>query len=109
MLHQWRKADKLEDVSQAMQRGHVWYIKIYRELFSLLGQHYRRLAQVIDYQLIIPLLEEWSDSMVLYTGCCPDVLFFTDGKPWKMAKPGTGDAVTALVRAAGGDEVNQVQ
>ncbi len=26
-----------------------------------------------------------------------------------MAKPGTGDAATALIRAAGGDEVNQVQ
>jgi hypothetical protein len=32
-----------------------------------------------------------------------------DGKPWKMAKPGTGDAAAALLRAAGGDEVNQVQ
>jgi len=32
-----------------------------------------------------------------------------DGKPWKMAKPGTGDAAAALVRAAGGDQVNQVQ
>ncbi len=29
--------------------------------------------------------------MVLYTSCCRDVLYFTDGKPWKMAKPGTGD------------------
>jgi len=26
-----------------------------------------------------------------------------------MAKPGTGDAAAALVRAAGGDQVNQVQ
>jgi hypothetical protein len=32
-----------------------------------------------------------------------------DGKPWKMAKPGIGDAAAALVRAAGGDRVNQVQ
>jgi hypothetical protein len=47
--------------------------------------------------------------MVMYTGCCRDVLFFMDGKPWKMAKPGTGDATAALVRAAGGDQVNQVQ
>jgi hypothetical protein len=109
MLRRWRKADKWEDVSRVMRRGRVWCIKIYRELFSLLVQHYRRLVQVIDYRRIIPLLEEWSDSMVLYTGCCPDVLFFTDGKPWKMAKPGTGDAATALIRAAGGDEVNQVQ
>jgi len=31
---------------------------------------------VIDYQGIIPLLEEWSDEMVHYSGCMPDVLFF---------------------------------
>ena len=36
-------------------------------------------------------------------------IVFTDGKPWKLAKPGTGDAAAALVRAAGGDEVNMVQ
>jgi hypothetical protein len=29
--------------------------KIYRELFSLLVQHYRRLVQVLDYWRIIPL------------------------------------------------------
>jgi hypothetical protein len=109
MLRRWKKADKWEDVSRVMHRGHVWCIKIYRTLFSLLVQHYRRLVQVLDYRRIIPLLEEWSDSMVMYTGCCRDVLFFTDGKPWKMAKPGTGDAAAALVRAAGGDQVNQVQ
>jgi hypothetical protein len=41
--------------------------------------------------------------------CMPDVLFFTNGKPWKMARPGQGDAADALVRAAGGDDVNLVQ
>jgi len=43
--------------------------------------------------------------MVLYSGFCPDVLFFMDRKPWKMAKSGRGDAATALVWAAGGDDV----
>jgi len=47
--------------------------------------------------------------MVHYTGCCPDVLFFTDGKPWKMARPGRGEAAEALVQAAGSDDVNLVQ
>jgi hypothetical protein len=47
--------------------------------------------------------------MVQYSGCCRDVLFFTDGKPWRLAKPGTGDAAAALVHAAGGDDVNLVQ
>ncbi len=45
--------------------------------------------------------------MVLYCGCCPDV--FMDGKPWKMAKPGRGDAANVLIRAVGGDDVNLVQ
>ena len=35
-----------------------------------------------------------------------DVLFFTDGKPWKMAKPGTGDAAAVHVHAARGDDVH---
>jgi hypothetical protein len=47
--------------------------------------------------------------MVMYTGCCRDVLYFKVGKPLKMAKLGTGDAAAALVRPAGGDQVNQVQ
>jgi len=57
----------------------------------------------------MPLLEDWSTEMVHYTGCCPDVLFFTDGKPWKMARPGRGEAAEALVQAAGSDDVNLVQ
>jgi hypothetical protein len=101
-----KKADKWEDVSRVMRRGRVWCIKIYRAVFSLISQHYRRLVQVLDYRRIIPLLEEWSDTMVLYSGCSRDVLF---GKPWKMAKPGHGEAADALVRAAGGDNVNLVQ
>ena len=40
---------------------------------------------------------------------CKMSFFFTDGKPWKMARPGWGDAADALVRAAGGDDVNLVQ
>ncbi len=47
--------------------------------------------------------------MVEYTGCCPAVIFFMDGKPWKLARPGHGDAADALVRAAGGYDVNLVQ
>jgi hypothetical protein len=100
---------KQEDVSCVMRRGCVWCIKIYRSVFSLLSQHYRKLVQVLDYRRIIPLLEEWSESMVHNTGCSPDVLFFSNGKPWKVAKPGNGDAADALIRAAGGDQVNLIQ
>jgi len=79
-----------------------WGIKFYHQFFPLLGQHYRKLVQVLDYPHIIPLLEDWSFTMVQYSGCCHDVLFFPDGKPWRRAKPGTGDAAAALVHAAGG-------
>jgi hypothetical protein len=109
LLRHWRKADKWDDVARVMRRGRVWCIKVYRALFQLLCIHYRRLVQVIDYRRIMPLLEDWSDTMVLYCGCCPDVLFFTDGKPWKMARPGRGEAANAVVRAAGGDDANLVQ
>lgn len=44
-----------------------------------------------------------------FCGCTLDVLFFTDGKPWKMARPSRGDAADALVRAAGGNDINLVQ
>jgi hypothetical protein len=64
MLWQWRKADKWEDVSHVVQRGHVWCIKIYSELFILLFQYYRGLVQVLDYQHNIPLLVEWSDRVL---------------------------------------------
>jgi hypothetical protein len=47
--------------------------------------------------------------MLQYSGCCPDVLLFTDGKPWKMSKPGTGHVAATLVHTAGGDDVNLVQ
>jgi hypothetical protein len=47
--------------------------------------------------------------MVLNTHCSPDALFFSDGKPWKMAKPGNGDAADALIRDVHGDQVNFIQ
>jgi hypothetical protein len=44
--------------------------------------------------------------MVHYSGYMPDVIFFTDGEPWKMAQPRQTDA---LVRPADGDGVILVQ
>jgi hypothetical protein len=74
----------------------------------LLAQHYRKLVQVLDYLLSFHCSKsgviQWS-----YSSCCPDVIFFMDGNPWKMARPGRRDAATALVGVAGGDDVNLVQ
>jgi hypothetical protein len=109
LLRRWKKADGWDDVAHTVRRGRVWCIHIYRLIFSLLARHYRRVVQVLDYRRIIPLLAEWSDEMVINTGCTPDVIFFTDGKPWKTTRPGRGPTAQALVTAAGGDNVNMMQ
>jgi hypothetical protein len=44
----------------------------------------------------VPLLEEWSDQIVWHCDSPHDVLFFTDGKPWEMCRPGTGDAAAVV-------------
>jgi hypothetical protein len=109
MLRRWQKADTWDDVAHEVQRGRVWCINIYRRIFSLLSPHYRRLVQVLDYRRIIPLLADWSDELVYNTGCTPDVIFFTDGKPWKMTRPGRGATAQALLAAVGGDDNNLIQ
>jgi hypothetical protein len=109
MLRRWQKADTWDDVAHEVQRGRVWCIDIYHKMFSLLSLHYRRLVQVLDYRRIIPLLADWSDELVYNTGCTPDVIFFTDGKPWKMTRPGRGVTAQALLAAAGGDDINLIQ
>ncbi len=43
---------------------------------------------MLDYCRIIPLLADLSYEIVWYSSCCEDVLFFSDGKPWRMARPG---------------------
>jgi hypothetical protein len=109
MLRRWQKADTCDDVVHAVYHGHVWCIKIYQKIFSLLSLHHSQLVQVLDYKKILPLLADWSDELVYYTACTPDVLFFTDGKPWKTTRPDRGETVQALVAAVGGDDINLVQ
>jgi hypothetical protein len=82
---------------------------MYRITFSIVSQHYRRCVQVIDYRRIVPLLEEWSDQHVWHCNSSHDILFFTDGKPWKMCRPGTGDAAAALKAVVGANDINLVQ
>jgi len=42
-------------------------------------------------------------------GCSPDVLFFADGKPWKLTRPGRGEAAQAVAAAVGAEDVNLIQ
>jgi hypothetical protein len=76
------------------QRG--WCIQIYDELFKLLVVAYCKCVRVLDYRRINPKLEEWGRQMSLHCGCDENVIFFTDGKPWKMTRPGRGTAVLAM-------------
>ncbi len=76
---------------------------------NLLSLHYWRLVQVIDYRRILPLLADWSDQMVWHMGCSPDMLFFADGKPWKLSRPGIWEAAQAVAAAVGAEDVNLIQ
>jgi len=105
----WKKADTWEDVAHDIRHCRMWCIKVYQAIFELLVIYCRKVVQVLNYRRIVPLLESWSDDMVHFNGCSQDVLFFTDGKPWKLSRPGHGDAAAALVRATGGDDINLVQ
>jgi len=53
----------------------------------------------------VPLLEEWSDQLVRHCNSSRDVLFCTDGKPWKMCRPGTGDAAAVLAAVVGANDI----
>ena len=47
--------------------------------------------------------------MVHFTGCERGVLFLTDGKPWRLFRPGKGRAIQELCAAAGMDDLNLMQ
>jgi hypothetical protein len=64
---------------------------------------------VLDYRRINPLVVEWGQTISAYCGCDPNVIFFTDGKPWKLARPGRGRAVKDICLAAGCADVNLMQ
>jgi hypothetical protein len=55
------------------------------------------------------LLEEWGHKMSLHCGCDNNVILFTDGKPWKISRPGRGQAVRKICEAAGVRDVNLMQ
>jgi hypothetical protein len=93
MLRRWHIAAKWEVVSKDLRRQRSWCILIYHEIFCLVVRFYRKCVRVLDYRRITPLLEEWGQKMHEHCGTDPNVIFFTDGKPWKMTRPGRGRAV----------------
>ncbi len=65
--------------------------------------------RVLDYRQKNPLLEEWGQQMAFHCGTDPHVLFFTDGKPWKMSRPGKGQAIHKIFKYAGCGDINLMQ
>ncbi len=55
------------------------------------------------------MLEQWGQKMAEHCGTDTNVIFFTDGKPWKMLHPGRSRAVQEICLAAGVTDVNLMQ
>jgi hypothetical protein len=109
MLRRLHICDTWESVARDLRRKWSWCVLIYHEIFRLLVYHYRKCVRVLDYRRINPLVEEWGQTISAYCGCDPNVIFFTDGKPWKLARPGRGWAVKDICLAAGCADVNLMQ
>jgi hypothetical protein len=92
-----------------MRQQRSWCLQIYHETFHLLAISYRKCVRVLDYRRINPLLEEWGQKLSLHCGSDENVIFFADGKPWKMSQPGGGRAVRQICEAAGCGDVNLMQ
>jgi len=109
LLRRWHIAGTWELVAADMRQQRGWCIQIYLAFFQQLKDPYRKCVRVLDFRRIVPLLDTWSDMMVHCTGCEKDVLFFADGKPWQMSRPGKGQAVRELCAAAGTVDYNLMQ
>ena len=76
----------------------------------MLCHHYHLLVKVIDYARIIPKLEEWCDIINdKFPNAEEDTFFFTDGKPWKLSRPGKGAGARVIAQIAGTTDINLVQ
>ena len=109
LLVRWSHVATWKHVDNTFHRKRGWCMQIYQEIFAQLKDNYQVCVQVIDYRRILPKLGDWSNQMWAYCGCSRDTLFFTDGKPWRLSKPGKGRATQAFAEAATANDVNLVQ
>jgi len=109
LLRQWHITGNWEAVCYDLRQQRSWCIQIYHEFFHLLAVNYRKGIRVLDYHRINPLLEEWGQQMSEHCGCDDDIIFSTNGKPWKMSQPGRGRAVREICEASGAQDVNLMQ
>lgn len=109
MLRRWHKAGNWESVSRDLRQQRSWCMQIYHEIFKLVAAAYRICVRVLDYRRIVPKLEEWGQTMSSHCGCDDNVIFFTDGKPWRMSRPGRGRSVRDICAAAGCGDINLMQ
>jgi hypothetical protein len=109
LLRRWHKPGNWESVSRDLRQQRGWCMQIYHETFKLVASSYRKCVRVLDYRRILPKLEEWGQKMSMHCGCDDSVIFFTDGKPWKMSRPGRGRTVRDICAAAGCGDINLMQ
>ena len=110
LFRRWRKPDTWDDVKIVFRRQRPWCIHIYYALFYLLKEHYEICVLVLDYRCLTPdLLEEWNQTMLSYCDAAKDFLFFVDGKPWRICRPGKGKAANEIMRQVGDQDLNLVQ
>jgi hypothetical protein len=104
-LCRWHIPNSWELVGADLRHQCGWCIQIYSTMFDELCKSHA-CVRVLDYRRIAPLLSTWSDMTVHFTDCERDVLFFTDGKPWRLSRPGKGRAAQELCAAAGMNDLN---
>mmetsp|Transcript_27674 Transcript_27674/g.39584 ORF Transcript_27674/g.39584 Transcript_27674/m.39584 type:complete len:148 (+) Transcript_27674:236-679(+) len=92
LLLRWKHIATWDHTKRVMRRGRCWCITVYKAIFALVAQHYRRCVKVIDYRRVVSLLGDWTEALQAHTGCSLDVLYFADGKPWQLSRPGRGMA-----------------
>ena len=110
LLRRWAKPDTWDDVRRCVRRKRTWCMLVCEEVFKQLRDGCQLCVRVLDYRRLTgDLLELWSDTIHNYTGAERDVLYLADGKPWRLSRPGKGEAAQHFARAAGSNDVNLVQ
>jgi len=109
LLRRWHTSGTWESVSYDLRQQRSWCIQMYHATFQLVAASYKKCVGVLDYRRINPLLSLWGQQMSQHCGCDDDVIFFTDGKPWRMSRPGKGRAVREICAASGAQDVNLMQ
>ena len=99
-------ADTWDQMSEEMQIPRSTLNAIYKGTIKTVKTHYGVVVNNLDYTRIVPLLDEWCDTvedrregMDLGRGT-RHALFSVDGKAWEWSRPGEGKAAFDLAMKA---------